>query len=80
MIYIFAAIIVMFVIVAVSGFFVVGELARAGRLVNRIEFVVGGGNKAPKTKPEGSALLRFVSSFGVLMPAAACSRGKPWRK
>ena len=67
MIYIFAAIIVMFVIVAVSGFFVIGELTRAGRLVNRIEFVVGGGNKAPETKPEGSALLRFVSSLGVLI-------------
>ena len=64
--YIFAAIIVMFVIVVVSGFFLVSEFARAGRLASRIEFVVEG-DKPPEPKPETTSLLRFVSAFGMLI-------------
>ncbi len=64
--YIFAAIVVMLAIVIVSGFFVLSEFARAGRLAARIEFVVGG-DKPPEPKPESSALLRFVSAFGMLI-------------
>jgi tight adherence protein C len=65
--YIFIAIIVLFVIVAASGFFVLGEFARADRLASRIEFAIEGGEKRPEAKPEGAALLRFVSAFGMLI-------------
>ena len=65
--YIFIAIVVLFVVVAASGFFVFGEYARAGRLASRIEFVIEGGEKRPETKPETAALLRFVSAFGMLI-------------
>ena len=65
--YIFIAIIVLLAIVAASGFFVIGEFARAGRLASRIEFVVEGGEKRPEAKPETAALLRVVSAFGMLI-------------
>jgi tight adherence protein C len=64
--YIFAAIAVMFVLVAASGIFLVSEFTRAGRLASRIELVVAG-DKPPVPKPEGGSLLRFVSAFGMLI-------------
>jgi tight adherence protein C len=64
--YIFTAIIVIFVVVVASGFFLFSEFARAGRLTNRIEFVVEG-DKPPEPKQDTTSLLRFVSAFGMLI-------------
>jgi tight adherence protein C len=64
--YILAAIVVIFAIVVASGFFLVHELARASRLARRIELVVEG-DKPPEAKPDTSSLLRFISAFGMLI-------------
>ena len=62
--YILIAIIVISVVVAASGFFLVSEFARAGRLASRIGLVVGG-DKPPEPKPDTTPLLRFISAFGM---------------
>jgi tight adherence protein C len=66
--YIFGGIIVVFILVAATGFLVVGELERAGRLSSRLELITTGGDGAvAQVKPEGTTFLRFVSSFGMLI-------------
>jgi tight adherence protein C len=66
--YIFGGIIVLFIVVAGTGFFVVGELERASRLTNRLELVTSGGDSVVvQAKPDGTRLLRFISAFGTLI-------------
>jgi tight adherence protein C len=66
--YIFGGIIVLFILVAATGFFVVGELERSGRLSNRLQLVTTGGDSvAVQEKPDGTTFLRFVSAFGTLI-------------
>jgi tight adherence protein C len=69
LIYIFAAILALFFIVAVTGFFLVKELTRAGRLAHRIELATSGGQTAPveTSKPDGAVFLRFISALGMLI-------------
>lgn len=69
LIYIFGAILALFFIVAVTGFFLVKELTRAGRLAHRIELATSGGQTAPveTPKPDGAVFLRFISALGMLI-------------
>lgn len=65
---IFAIILVLFVAVAVLGYFVIMELSRSERLSNRLQFVtVGAVNFVEPEKQEGSPVFRLVSSFGMLI-------------
>jgi len=67
-IYIFILIMVLFLAVAGVGVYMVAELTRAGRLSNRLELVTLGGDKVSDLpKPEGSPLLRLISSFGMMI-------------
>jgi tight adherence protein C len=69
LIYIFVAILVLFLVVAATGFFLANEFARAGRLAHRIELATSGGETAQieTPKPGGAAFLRFISAFGLLI-------------
>lgn len=65
---IFAIILVLFVAVAVLGYFVIMELSRSERLTNRLQYVtVGAENFVEPEKQEGSPIFRLVSSFGMLI-------------
>ncbi|HUW79288.1 MAG TPA: type II secretion system F family protein [Acidocella sp.] len=76
--YIFAGIIVMFLLVAVAGFFLANEFARAARVASRIELVTSGSEAAQldAPNPDGSAFLRFISALGVLIARSGLLSGK----
>lgn len=59
---------VMFILVAVAGYFLFADFARGARLSRRIELVtVGGDMQELQVKPEGNTFLRFISGFGMLI-------------
>jgi tight adherence protein C len=65
---IFAIILVLFVAVAVLGFFVIAEVTRGERLANRLQFVtVGAENFVEPEKQEGSPIVRLVANLGMLV-------------
>ncbi len=58
----------MFAAVAVFGFYLANTFARAGKLTDRIELVVTGGQKpVEEVKPDGALFLRFISAFGMFI-------------
>ena len=67
--YIFATIILMFLLVAGLGIYIANELGRAGRLANRLEIIATGGETAmlETPKPTGAIYLRLVSGLGMLI-------------
>jgi tight adherence protein C len=67
--YIFAGILIMFLLVAGTGIFLAVEFDRTARLESRIELITIGGEatQTDVAKPEGSVLLRFISAFGMLI-------------
>ena len=66
--YIFGAILLMFTVVAVFGFYLANSFARAGKLNDRLDLVITGGQKqVEEVKPEGAAFLRFISAFGMFI-------------
>ncbi len=76
--HIFVAIIFLFLLVVASGFYLVNELARSGRLASRIEFVKSGGEaqQVEVPKPDGAMLLRFLSGFGMVIARSGLLSGK----
>jgi tight adherence protein C len=65
---IFAIILVLFVAVAVLGYFVIIEITRGERLASRLQFVtVGAENFVEPEKQEGSPFIRLVASLGMLV-------------
>jgi tight adherence protein C len=67
-IFIFAAILVIFLFVVIAGMIMINELGRTGKLENRLQLVTGGGDTLiEEAKPEGSSLLRAVSALGMLI-------------
>jgi tight adherence protein C len=65
---IFAVIIVLFIAVAVLGFFVIAEVTRGERLSNRLQFVtVGAENFVEPERQEGSPLIRLIANLGMLV-------------
>ena len=67
--YIFATIILMFLLVAGLGIYIANELGRAGRLANRLEIIATGGETAmlETPKPTGAIYLLLVSGLGMLI-------------
>jgi tight adherence protein C len=66
--YIIGAIAVLFVVVMAAGFYMAAELSRSSRLNHRLGLVTGKAEaEAIIVKPEGSALVRLVSGFGMLI-------------
>ena len=67
--YIFATIILMFLLVAGLGIYIANELGRAGRLAHRLEIIATGGETAmlETPKPTGAIYLRLVSGLGMLI-------------
>lgn len=76
--YIFLAIIFLLFLVVASGFYLVEELTRSGRLARRIEFVKSGGQVAQPTmpRPDGAMLLRLLSTFGLIIARSGLLSGK----
>ena len=76
--YVFALIVFLFLLVVAAGFYLANELARSGRLANRIEFVRSGGEvqQVEAPKPDGAMLLRFLSDFGMLIARSGLLSGK----
>jgi tight adherence protein C len=67
-IYIFGAILLLFLFVLVAGLIIISELARGGKLSNRLELVTGGGDSMIETpKEEGSPVLKAVSALGMMI-------------
>jgi tight adherence protein C len=67
-IYIFAGILVMFVVVAAGGLYLANEFARADRLANRLELITTGAEvQVEQVKPEGAIYLRFIAAFGMFI-------------
>jgi tight adherence protein C len=65
---IFTIILVLFVVVAVLGYFMIIELTRGERLASRLQFVTVGADKfVEPEKLEGSPLIRLVASLGMLV-------------
>jgi tight adherence protein C len=66
--YIFAAIIVLFLVVSGTGFFIIAEMARSDKLAGRIQLITKGGETAiVVAKPEGKQFLRLISGLGMLI-------------
>ncbi|GLR65895.1 fimbriae-related membrane protein [Acidocella aquatica] len=76
--YIFLAVVFLFLLVVVAGFYLANELARSGRLASRIEFVKSGGQAQQPVahKPEGALLLRILSAFGMFIARSGLLSGK----
>jgi tight adherence protein C len=75
--YIFAAVAVMFLVVAAAGIFLLQEHSRSSRLANRIQLVtVGGANLVREEKPTGSAVLQLVSRLGMIIARSGLLSGK----
>ena len=67
-IYIFGAILLLFLFVVAAGLIIISELARSGKLSNRLELVTGAGDALIDTqKDEGSPVLRAVSALGMMI-------------
>jgi tight adherence protein C len=67
-IYIFGAILLLFLFVVVAGLIIISELARGGKLSNRLQLVTGGGEQAVQVdKDEGSPVLKAVAAFGMMI-------------
>jgi len=67
-IYIFGAILLLFLFVVVAGLIIISELARGGKLSNRLELVTGGGDALIEgPKDEGSPILKAVSALGMMI-------------
>jgi len=65
-IYIFAVILLLFFLVIAAGLIIFSDLARNGKLSNRLELVTGGGEAiVAAPKDEGSPVLRAVSALGM---------------
>jgi tight adherence protein C len=64
---IFFGVLVLFVLFAGAGLFLVKEFERAGRLANRIEAAVTGGEipNIGTNRPDGQMILRLVASLGM---------------
>jgi len=77
-IYIFGLILVLFFLVVAAGLLIFADLARDGKLSNRLELVTGAGETiiaAPKD--EGSPVLRAVSAFGMAIARSGILSRKP---
>lgn len=75
---IFAAVLFLFAVTAVAAYFMVEELGRAGRLSKRIDLAVKGYEEPQEEAPkqEGTALLRFISAFGMAIARSGLLSGK----
>jgi tight adherence protein C len=66
--YIFGAILLLFFFVLVAGLIIISELARNGKLSNRLQLVTGGGEPTVQAeKEEGSPVLRAVAALGMMI-------------
>jgi tight adherence protein C len=75
--YVFTIIVVIFAVVAVTGFFIVGDLARSVRLSNRLNLVTKDGkNGAGERKQQGSPTLQLISKVGLLVARSGILSGK----
>jgi tight adherence protein C len=66
-IYIFGSILLLFLFVVVAGLIIISELARGGKLSNRLQLVTGGGELIEVQKEEGSPVLKAVAALGMLI-------------
>jgi tight adherence protein C len=75
---ILGAILLLFLVTAVFAFFIVEELARAGRLSKRLDLAIKGREEVQEEAPphQGPVLLQYVSKFGFIVARSGALSGK----